>query len=94
MGSADGESNAKAGNEGRCDRCPLVWKLMGSMIAMSIAPNTTTQTTPSILGWERGLKMKAAVLLTTMELVVIEKLGLLKTDKLLICRESYNAHKA
>jgi len=28
------------------------------------------------------------------ELVGIEKLGTLKTDKLLICRESYNAQKA
>jgi hypothetical protein len=28
------------------------------------------------------------------ELVGTEKLGILKTDKLLICRESYNAHKA
>lgn len=28
------------------------------------------------------------------ELVGIEKLGILKTGKLLICRESYNAHKA
>ena len=28
------------------------------------------------------------------ELVGIEKLGILKTDKLLICRESYNAQKA
>ena len=28
------------------------------------------------------------------ELVGIEKLGTLKTDKLLTCRESYNAHKA
>ena len=28
------------------------------------------------------------------ELVGIEKLGILKTDKLLICREPYNVHKA
>lgn len=28
------------------------------------------------------------------ELVGSEKLGILKTDKLLICRESYSAHKA
>jgi hypothetical protein len=50
----------------------------------------------SFLGsWIRQqLQFSAAFQPLTVELVGIEKLGILKTDKLLICREPYNAHKA